>query len=75
MAIKFTLPESITTWRFMGLATDKDMNNVLVENEAVASKKMMVQPNMPRFMRLGDKGWITARVIYNRNGIEGYGID
>ena len=63
VAIKFTLPESITTWRFMGLATDKDMNNVLVENEAVASKKMMVQPNMPRFMRLGDKGWITARVI------------
>ena len=39
VAIKFTLPESITTWRFMGLATDKDMNNVLVENEAVASKK------------------------------------
>ncbi len=63
VAIKFTLPESVTTWRFMGLATDKDMNNVLVENEAVASKKMMVQPNMPRFMRLGDKGWITARVI------------
>ena len=63
VAIKFTLPESVTTWRFMGLATDKDMNNVLVENEAVATKKMMVQPNMPRFMRLGDKGWITARVI------------
>jgi len=63
VAIKFTLPESVTTWRFMGLATDKEMNNVLVENEAVATKKMMVQPNMPRFMRLGDKGWITARVI------------
>ena len=63
VAIKFTLPESVTTWRFMGLATDQDMNNVLVENEAVATKKMMVQPNMPRFMRLGDKGWITARVI------------
>ena len=63
VAIKFTLPESVTTWRFMGLATDQDMNNVMVENEAVATKKMMVQPNMPRFMRLGDKGWITARVI------------
>lgn len=63
VAIKFTLPESVTTWRFMGLATDKEMNNVIVENEAVATKKMMVQPNMPRFMRLGDKGWITARVI------------
>ena len=67
VAIKFTLPESITTWRFMGLATDKALNNVLVENEAVASKKMMVQPNMPRFMRLGDKGWITARVINTTN--------
>ncbi len=63
VAIRFTLPESITTWRFMGLATDKELNNVVVENEAVATKKMMVQPNMPRFMRLGDKGWIAARVM------------
>ena len=38
VAIKFMLPESVTTWRFMGLATDQDMNNVLVENEAVATK-------------------------------------
>ena len=48
--IKFTLPESVTTWRFMGYAHDKTMNSALLTGEAVASKAVMVQPNMPRFV-------------------------
>ena len=61
--IKFTLPESVTTWRFMGYAHDKTMNSALLTGEAVASKAVMVQPNMPRFVRVGDKAHISSRVF------------
>lgn len=61
--IKFTLPESTTTWRFMGLAHDADINYGLLTDDAVAKKTVMVQPNMPRFIRQGDKAQITARIF------------
>ena len=61
--ISFTLPESITTWRFMGFAHDSKMNNGMVTAETVAKKKVMVQPNMPRFLRHGDKAVVSAKVI------------
>ena len=60
--IEFTLPESVTTWNFRGFAHDKDMNFGLIESEAVASKKVMVMPNVPRFVREGDKASMAARV-------------
>ena len=61
--ISFTLPESITTWRFMGFAHDSQMNNGMVTAETVAKKKVMIQPNMPRFLRHGDKAVVSAKVI------------
>lgn len=61
--ISFTLPESVTTWRFLGLAHDTLMNNGTVTAEAIASKTIMVQPNMPRFLREGDKGSISTRIF------------
>lgn len=62
VAINFTLPESVTTWKFMGLAHDKEMRNGLLVDEAVAQKTVMVQPNMPRFLREGDKSCIVVKL-------------
>ena len=67
VAIRFTLPESVTTWKFMGLAHDKEMRNGLLVDEAVAQKTVMVQPNMPRFLREGDKAVLVAKV-FNTSG-------
>ena len=63
VAIRFTLPESVTTWKFMGLAHDKEMRNGLLVDEAVAQKTVMVQPNMPRFLREGDKSCIVVKLF------------
>ena len=63
VAIRFTLPESVTTWKFMGLAHDKEMCNGLLVDEAVAQKTVMVQPNMPRFLREGDKSTIVVKLF------------
>ncbi len=62
VTMKFTLPESVTTWRFMALAHDKGMSVGALTAEAVAQKELMVQPNMPRFLRKGDRASIAATV-------------
>ena len=61
--LSFTLPESLTSWRFMGLAHDKEMRVGTIDTMVIAQKQLMVQPNMPRFLRTGDKATISANVI------------
>lgn len=63
VVMKFTLPESLTTWRFMGVANTVNMLYGHIDGEAVAQKELMVQPNMPRFLREGDEAAITMRII------------
>ena len=63
VALKFTLPESLTTWRFMGLAHTRDMYYGMIEGEAVTQKDVMIQPNVPRFLRADDQGTIAARIF------------
>ncbi len=63
VAVKFTLPETLTTWRFMGLAHTKDLCYGLLEGESVAKKDVMIQPNMPRFVREGDQANVAARLF------------
>lgn len=62
IVLSFTLPESLTTWRFMGLAHTQDMAHGTLTDETVAQKPVMVQPNVPRFLRTGDKAQITTRI-------------
>lgn len=61
-SLSFTLPESVTTWRFLAFAHDMDMRNGMMKDEVIAQKKLMVQPRMPRFLREGDKATIAASV-------------
>ena len=63
VALRFTLPESLTTWRFMGAAHTKEMFCGMIDGEAIARKEVMVQPNMPRFLRHGDQAVITTRIF------------
>ena len=63
VVMKFTLPESLTTWRFMGVANTVNMLYGQIEGEAVAQKDVMVQPNVPRFIRMGDEAQLSARIF------------
>ena len=62
VSMRFTLPESVTTWQFYGLAHDKDMNSGVISAASVARKTVMIQPNVPRFVRSADRGVIAARI-------------
>ncbi|MBO4849768.1 MAG: alpha-2-macroglobulin [Prevotella sp.] len=63
LVLKFKLPEAVTTWKFIGLATDKEINHGFINAETVAKKDVMVMPNVPRFVRLGDKAQVTTRIV------------
>ena len=63
VSIEFTLPESLTEWKFMGLAHTKDMDYGSLVDKVVASKEFMLQPNLPRFVRVGDQVSISASLI------------
>ena len=60
--IKFTVPESLTKWKMMGLAHTKDLKFGQVSNELVTQKDLMVQTNAPRFFRENDKMIFAAKV-------------
>lgn len=60
--ISFTVPESNTTWRFRALANDKDARVGTLERMVVTRKDLMVTPNLPRFVRQGDKTGISTKI-------------
>ena len=55
LVIEFTVPESLTKWKVIGLATTKDLKIGTFQKELITQKKLMVMPNPPRFFREGDK--------------------
>ena len=58
----FTIPESLTRWKWMSLAHTKDLATGVMVKEIVTQKQLMVQPNMPRLLREGDRITLSARV-------------
>jgi uncharacterized membrane protein YgcG len=52
--LEFTMPEALTTWKFMGIAHDRDLRSGFISDELVTAKDLMAQPNPPRFLREGD---------------------
>jgi uncharacterized protein YfaS (alpha-2-macroglobulin family) len=60
--IDFTVPESLTKWRFKAFAHTQSLVTGYIENEVVTQKQLMVSANMPRFMREGDTIVVSARV-------------
>lgn len=72
VSISFVLPESLTRWTFMGLAHTRNVDYGKIEATATASKEFMLQPNMPRFVRVGDKANIAASLMnLSDKGVKG----
>lgn len=63
--LDFRLPDANTTWRMQALAWTEDMRAGRLVRDFVANKPVMVQPNVPRFLRGGDKARILATVFNN----------
>ena len=61
--VKFTIPESLTKWKFLALAHTKDLKIGTTEKTLVTQKELMVVPNAPRFFRAGDKMKFSSKVV------------
>ncbi len=62
VSLRFTLPENLTEWQFVGRVHTKDLRHTLIQERVVARKELMIEPFMPRFVRQGDSVIISARV-------------
>ncbi|MBD9091838.1 MAG: alpha-2-macroglobulin [Bacteroides oleiciplenus] len=62
ISFSFTMPQSLTRWNFRGYSHTKGMLTGTLDASAVTSKEFMLSPNMPRFVRVGDKTSIAATI-------------
>ena len=62
VTIEFTLPDTLTTWQFRGLAHDALLRSGTLEDTCIAAKDLMVEPLVPRFVREGDLVEIPVKV-------------
>jgi 5-hydroxyisourate hydrolase-like protein (transthyretin family) len=67
VVLKFTMPDALTRWKFLGLAHTTDLKTALFTQEVITQKPLMVVPNLPRFLREGDTITVSAKV----NVVEG----
>ena len=62
VSFSFTMPESLTRWNFRGYSHTKGMLMGTLDGEATTSKEFMLTPNLPRFVRVGDKTSVAASI-------------
>lgn len=65
VTIEFTVPDANGTWALRAFGWTDAMAAGAYSGEAVASKPVMVQPNLPRFLRQGDTVRLGATVYNN----------
>ncbi len=69
-SVTFTLPDNLTTFRVMAVAQTRDSRFGRAESAFRVSKKLLLQPSLPRFLRVGDT--IEAGVVvHNYSGAKG----
>jgi len=68
--LEFTVPNANTTWVFNAVAFTHDMTIAKKVEKTVANKPVMVSPNLPRFVRLGDRVAIRALVMNNSDTVQ-----
>ena len=62
VSLTFKVPDLLTEWNIKGLAWTKDLKIGSVNKTAVTQKRLMVVPNVPRFLRHGDTCLFSVKV-------------
>ena len=69
LSVSFTVPNANTTWQLFATAFNKDLTNSTLSELIVANKPIMVQPNLPRYLRTGDKAALKSLVMNNTDSV------
>ena len=70
LSVSFRVPNANTTWKLRALAFTDSLLTDLYSANIIANKPVMVQPNLPRFVRTGDSIDINALVMNNSDSDE-----
>lgn len=65
--LSFTAPNANAQWSFNAFAWTKDLRTANMVRQIIATKPVMVTPNLPRFLRTGDNAKVLATVYNNSN--------
>ncbi|HXB09330.1 MAG TPA: alpha-2-macroglobulin family protein, partial [Puia sp.] len=63
VTFSFTMPEALTSWKWMTLAHTRDLAFGYAEKTVITQKELMVQPNAPRFLREGDRMELPVKLV------------
>lgn len=61
------LPDSLTTWKFIGIAGTEESAFGSVTSEFTVSRDVLIRPFLPRFLSVGDEAKLGA-IIVNTSG-------
>lgn len=67
VSFNFTTPESLTQWKLRLYAHNKKAETGYFESSIISQKDVMIQTNMPRFVRENDTINISAKVVNMTN--------
>lgn len=62
VVFSFVMPQSVTRWNFRGYSHDRQMQAGMLSASVVTAKELMLTPNMPRYVRVGDHTKMAATV-------------
>lgn len=65
ITLEFDVPNVNTTWQFCALAYTENLKTAYINETITANKPIMVQANLPRFIRNGDRVKLLATVMNN----------
>ena len=65
VTIDFDMPDFNTTWQFQIIGYTENLLSARLIKDVVASKQVMVKSNPPRYLRAGDKSYISALLFNN----------
>ncbi len=63
LIVSFTIPESNTSWKVQTIAHTKELKYGQLTQEVITSKPLMVVPNLPRFLRQGDRVSLSTQIL------------
>lgn len=69
LEFSFIAPNANTTWRLCAAAFSPELLAGSATREIISSKPVMVQPNLPRFMRSGDSTRVVSSVMNNTDSM------
>ena len=61
--VTFKLPDNLTSWQILSIATTKDTRVGSAETTIITKKKLMIEPVLPRMLRHGDTATVGAMLV------------